>query len=77
MAGRDRGGWPWWVRLGLWGLPSRAAAMVFFWLAFVLAMAGVVAGLREPRMFFGAIFFLAAAWYWAAVRWVDRNGRWD
>jgi hypothetical protein len=37
--------WPWWVSLGLWGLPGRGWAWAFFWLALLLAAGSVAAGL--------------------------------
>ena len=68
---------PLWVLLRLLGLPSRAAAVTACVLAIVLAAASGVYGLSDPR--FIAIAFLLsllAAWYWLAIRWVDRHGAW-
>jgi len=68
---------PLWVRFGLWGLPNRASAWAFFWLALGLAIGCVAYGFVDPRFFIGGGFILSAWWYYAAIRWVDRNGRWN
>lgn len=68
--------WPWWVSLGLWGLPGRGWAWAFFWLSILLAVACTAYGFTFWPAFFGAGFALAAVWYFAAIRWVDRNGEW-
>jgi hypothetical protein len=68
--------WPLWVSLGLWGLPGREWAWAFFWLSLLLAVGSVAYGFVDWRFFIGGGFALAAAWYYAAVKWVDRNGEW-
>ncbi len=69
--------WPWWVSLGLWGLPGRGWAWGFFWFSMLLAAGSVVAGvLVFWPAFFGVVFVFAALWYYAAIRWVDQNGEW-
>jgi len=83
----DRSTWPRWVRLALWGLPTREAALVYFWLcvllpaAFVcisvgLALAGAFLDLAIVLPFVGLAFLPAAPGYARAIRWVDRHGRW-
>ena len=67
-AGDER---PSWVRLGLWGLNTRAKAWVFLWLCLVLAVIGLLF-----RVWPGLIMLLAVAWYWGAIRWMDRHDRW-
>jgi hypothetical protein len=76
MASQNREHWPLWVRLGLWGLPTRAVALAFFWLSIALAAAGVVGGFWHWWLFVGVGFLLSAWWYWAAVRWVDVRDEW-
>jgi hypothetical protein len=61
---------PLWVRVGLWGLRSRAAAWAFVGLSLVLAVAGFV------YFWPGVLMVFAAAWYWAAIRWMDRHEAW-
>jgi hypothetical protein len=68
---------PWWVRVTLWGLPSRVAALSFVWLCVGLAAAFVFLGFRDRRFSLGAIWLLAALGYLRAVRWVDRHGGWS
>jgi len=68
---------PLWVRVGLWGLHSRTSAWAFLWLAVALAIGSVFYGVtRDSRFIVGAVFFLAALWYWLAIQWVDRHGSW-
>ena len=69
--------WPWWVATGLWGLPSRGWAWGFFWFSLLIAPACVAYGFEHwPAFVVGAGFALTALWYYAAIRWVDRNGDW-
>jgi hypothetical protein len=68
--------WPWWVALGLWGLPGRGWAWGCFWLSLLLSAACVAAGFVFWPAFLGGIWVLAAWWYYAAIRWVDRHGDW-
>ena len=73
---RQRPPRPWWVQLGLWGLPTRAGAMVFVWLSLGLAVASAVLGFIYPLAWSGLIFLSSAFLYWVCVRWVDRNDQW-
>jgi hypothetical protein len=44
----------------------------------VAATALVVLGLTAERGdVYGGVLYLAALWYWLAVRWADANGGWD
>jgi len=67
---------PFWVELGLAGLPNRAWALVFFWIAVALAVLSIPAALYFPLAILGVGFGLAAWWYWACIAWMDRNGGW-
>jgi hypothetical protein len=77
MGQVDRTAWPVWVRLGLWGLPNRASAWVFFWLSVALAAGCVGYGFVEWPFFIGGVLLFAALWYYQAIRWVDRHSRWS
>ena len=68
--------WPLWVSLGLWGLPGREWAWGFFWFCVAVVIGSVVAGFFFWPAFFGTGMAFAAWWYYAAIRWVDRNGQW-
>ena len=68
--------WPWWVTLGLWGLPGRGWAWGCFWLSLAIAVGGAVAGFYFWPAFLGVGMVFAALWYYAAIRWVDRHGEW-
>jgi hypothetical protein len=67
---------PWWVKLTLWGLPSRRSALAFVWLSIGLAVACVVYGFWDRRFSFGVVWILAALGYLGAIRWVDKHGGW-
>jgi hypothetical protein len=89
MAKVDRSGYPWWVRLALFGSRTRSQVMSYFWMTLVLAAFCVGAGLwlrsespvfRVPSLLFlagGPLGALGAALYWFAARWVDRHGEWE
>jgi hypothetical protein len=67
---------PWWVRTLLWGSSGRGGVMINVWVSFALTGICFVAGFWNRRLFIGTIFLLSALAYWAAIRWVDRNGGW-
>jgi hypothetical protein len=62
---------PLWVRVGLWGIPSRFVAFTYLGVSLV---ATVVVSVLWSLL--GLLLLLAALWYWLAIRWVDRNDRW-
>ena len=67
---------PIWVDVGLAGLPNRAAALTFFWIAIALAVLSIPAAFFFPLAILGVLFGLAAWWYWACIDWMDRYGGW-
>jgi hypothetical protein len=80
MADRvPREQYPWWVKFGLWGVPSRTGAWAFVGLSVLLAVGCVAYAVlaNDPRLYVGLLFLLAALAYWLAIRWVDRHGSWD
>ena len=74
--GHDHDPWPWWVELGLMGLPTRGSALVCFWLCILIAVGCLVAAFVNPLFLPGAFLSLSAGWYHFAIAWVDRHGRW-
>jgi hypothetical protein len=72
-----RDDWPWWVQLTFVGVPSRRAALLYFWLSIVTAIACVAVAFAWPPAAFGGLMALAAGWYHFGIAWVDRHGRWD
>jgi hypothetical protein len=76
---QNRRQWPRWVRLGLWGVPTRRSALIWVW---VSALIGVFLSVSLEAFAFpvgisvGIPFFLAALWYWVALRWVDQHETW-
>lgn len=75
--GLDRGEWPIMVRLGLWGLPRRWAAWIFFWVSIGISVGCVAYGFVERRFLIGGVMVLAALWYYLSIRWVDKHASWS
>jgi hypothetical protein len=72
-----RRGYPLWVRLSLWGSPTRTVVWVWCWLCVALGVVSCTLGAAwRPVFYLGALWFLGALVYWLAIRWVDRHGRW-
>ena len=59
------------VKLGVWGIKTRATA-----LAFVCICVGIAVVSAIRHFWIGLVMLLAAAWYWYAMRWVDKHGGW-
>jgi hypothetical protein len=69
---------PFWVKVGLWGLSSRTSAWVFFWGCVLVGVVSAVLGFAVAHPWLtGTSMLIAAFWYWAAIRWVDRHGGWS
>jgi hypothetical protein len=73
---------PWWVRTGMWGVPDRAAAMVFYW-AFAAGLAAIPVYLFWARVHGRAatnvipltLWLLFCVWSTSrTVRWMDERG---
>ena len=62
---------PLWVAIGLWGLKTRLVALAFVALSVLLGT-----GLMLYWSWQGALVYMAALWYFLAIRWVDKNGSW-
>jgi len=62
---------PLWVAIGLWGLKTRAVAWAFVVLSILVATAWIM-----YWSWSGALIYLAAVWYFLAIRWVDKNSAW-
>ena len=69
-------GMPEWVYWGLWGIRSRVVALGFMWFCVLAGMAAVWIALDYPLAWLGLEFFVAAGWYWLAVRWADAHDAW-
>jgi hypothetical protein len=67
----NRSQWPVWVRVGLFSVRTRSTALSYM----TVCLGGALLLLFSPKL--SAVAFLAAAWYWFALRWVDRNAQWD
>ena len=65
------------VYWGLYGLTSRRAAQGFMWGCFAGGVVSVILAAPELRPSWGMALFLASAWYWYAIRWVDTNSSWQ
>jgi hypothetical protein len=67
---------PWWVSMGLWGLPNRASVLACIWLSLLFGGAGLVAGLWKRGFFLLGFIALGAPGYWAILDWADRHEVW-
>jgi hypothetical protein len=67
---------PWWVKVALWGVPGRRSIVSWAWLSALMGIVFPLLGFYNPFFFFGALLLIAAFWYWAAIKWVDRYGQW-
>ncbi|XAM00314.1 hypothetical protein OT109_02780 [Phycisphaeraceae bacterium D3-23] len=67
---------PLWVQVGLWGLPNRLSAWLFFWLSMALVVGGLVLAFIQPLCLVSVLFAFSAWWYWACIRWVDQHQDW-
>jgi hypothetical protein len=73
----DRSDYPWWVKAGLLGFPSRRAQWFFFWLSVALAGGFFIYAFWNLRfLYWGGLSIIAAIMYWLTIRWVDKNGEW-
>jgi hypothetical protein len=77
MTPRDE--YPWWVKLGLWGLPTRgvvwlSAGLFAVGAGFVLALFFTAGNWRVLPV--ALVFAGAAVLHVSAIRWVDRHGSW-
>ncbi len=61
---------PFLVRLSLWGIKTRASAMFFVVASLLLAVVCWI----WVEAWIAIAFFLAAATYYYAMAWVDKNG---
>jgi len=83
---------PLWVRIGLFGMPSRKAAM--FWMngtlafiaVFLIAIFVVPISIDTVPVSFGTrllvavlsgmVMLMAPLWYWLAIHWTDEHNGW-
>lgn len=73
----DRADYPWWVKIGLFGVENRTGQWFFVWLSILFGVACIAYGFQDSRFFYGAFFLLSALMYWLTIRWVDRYGSWS
>ncbi len=73
---KTRDEFPFWVKVGLLGVPGRTGVWFFFWLSIVFAVGFIAYGFWDPRFFIGFLWFFAALMYWLTIRWVDKYGVW-
>jgi hypothetical protein len=74
---RPRVAKPWWVELGLWGVPYRILALIFFWFSLLLVvLSGVMIFVVHPLCVLGGGFLFAALWYYLCIQWMDENEQW-
>ena len=54
---------PLWVRIGLWEVPNRKTALIYFRICLVIGLIFVIP-------------LLSAWWYLACMRWMDEHDQW-
>jgi hypothetical protein len=74
---KQKGKMPLPVYWELYGINSRASSLGFMWASVALALGSIAYGCIDPLAFQGAVFLVAAGWYWYAIRWADKNSGWD
>jgi hypothetical protein len=67
---------PLWVRIGLWGVPNRPSAWVFFWVCMALAMGFMGFGFADPLYAWGGLFIFGSIGYFSVIRWMDKHKQW-
>jgi hypothetical protein len=83
---------PLWVRVGLFGVPSRRAALLWMQGTLVLAILFLIVVLAVPitingvpvsltsripgAMLLTLLLLVAPFWYWLAIRWTDEHDGW-
>jgi len=72
---QEQSGRPLWVRLGLWGVPTRRIAVAFALVSAGAAFACALYGFVDKRFWAGVVLVASALWYWSAIRWMDKHGR--
>jgi hypothetical protein len=68
---------PLFVRIALYGLASRASALMSLWLSLAVALVCIALGFVNRYFFTGGAILIAALGYYLAIRWVDRHDRWN
>lgn len=68
---------PFWVKLGLWGINNKKTALGYFWVCILLSIISFILGFIDSRYFAGLILLLSAGWYWSCIIWIDKNAKWE
>lgn len=66
------------IKFIMWGIGSRKIAFAWMWGCGSLGLCFLLLALVTPWALIGALYFFPfVPWYWAAIRWADRNNaRW-
>lgn len=67
---------PKWVKLALWGVPNRIAAWLCFWFTLQIVVSLIIYSFWEPLFLISIIFIIGPIWYYLAIKWVDKKGKW-
>lgn len=70
-------GFPLFVKIGLIGIYSKKVALIYFWICIALAIICGILGFFNKKYLFGIAFILSAIWYYASIKWVDKNSEWE
>jgi hypothetical protein len=78
---KNTNGFPLYVKLGLFGVHGRKAALLQFWLGIAISIILLRYIFDNDSfiwtMVFCAFVLLTAKWYWSCIQWVDKNSKWE
>ena len=68
---------PLYVKVGLFGVPSKKAAKGYMYFCASLALVSLLVGIViSDKYLMGLVFALAAFWYKLSIKWMDENNGW-
>jgi transcriptional regulator with XRE-family HTH domain len=67
---------PRWVSIGVWGMKSRKAALMWERLCVLIGTIGFVWGFVDPIVMPLTAIWAAAYWYAVSIRWIDKEQLW-
>lgn len=68
---------PFWVTLGMYGIKTRKAALLFEYFCFALGTMGFLGSFVIPELTLATVLWASAYWYSIAIRWIDNRNLWQ
>lgn len=66
---------PSWAYWGLWGVNTRKTSLGFVVVTALISLVLIPAGIMLNDFLLIAFIFVPA-WYWASLKWADKNSAW-